>query len=218
MQRLLFGVWLFTGTFVAIHAAEPEEQENFARPVLAGRDHIRGNPSAEVSLIEYSDFECPYCKRFHSTLKAALEGFNPRVNWVMRHFPLPSHDPVAREEAVAAECAAEIGGNDAFWRYTDAIFERTRSNGRGLPGAEPLIGLAGELGLDRSAFVRCLQDQGKVNRVDEDLLDGHAAGVFGTPTTLIRHNRTGGFERKVGAVPADTLSQAIERVLGAKRQ
>jgi protein-disulfide isomerase len=187
------------------------------RPVSASRDYIRGNPSAEVSLIEYSDFECSYCKRFHATPKLLLERFGPRVNWVLRHFPLPMHDPAARLEAIAAECAGRLGGNDAFWKYADAIFEHTRSNGQGLPGEDPLMQLAGALGLDQGAFGRCLHDKEIAKRVEEDLLDGNAAGVSGTPTILIRNNRTGNIERRIGAVQSESLSQSIERLLGEKR-
>lgn len=195
--------------------AQLEERVKTARPVSSNRDHIRGNPSAEVSLIEYTDFECPFCKRFHSTPKALLERFGTRVNWVLRHFPLPFHEPAARQEAVASECAARLGGNDAFWKYADAIFERTRSNGRGLSEENALPTLAVSMGLNADAFARCLRDDKIAKRIDEDMADGSAVGIQGTPTTVIRNNRTGVTEVKVGALPPEALAGAIERLLGA---
>jgi protein-disulfide isomerase len=195
--------------------AQLEEHATTARPVSSKRDHIRGNPSAEVSLIEYTDFECPFCKRFHSTPKALLERFGSRVNWVLRHFPLPFHEPTARQEAVASECAARLGGNDAFWKYTDAIFERTRSNGRGLSEENALSTLAVSMGLNADPFARCLRDDKIAKRIDEDMADGSAVGIQGTPTTVIRNNRTGVTEVKVGALPPEALAEAIERLLGA---
>ncbi len=194
-----------------------EAKAEDARAVSAGRDHIRGNPAAPVSLIEYSDFECPYCKRFHATPKVLLERFGGKVNWVWRHFPLSFHEPVARQEAIASECAAAQGGNDAFWKYADALFANTQSNGHGLPGSKTLQMLATETGLDGAVFSRCLAQGQVAKRIDEDIADGAKAGVNGTPTTLIRNNRTGATEVVVGALPAAALAAAIERELGQAR-
>ena len=194
-----------------------EAKAKDARAVTADRDHIRGNPSAPVSLIEYSDFECPFCKRFHATPKVLLERFGGKVNWVWRHFPLPFHEPVARQEAIASECAAAQGGNDAFWKYADALFANTQSNGHGLPGGKTLQMLATETGLNGAVFSRCLAQGRVAKRIDEDIADGAKAGVNGTPTTLIRNNRTGATEVVVGAMPAAALASAIELELGQTR-
>ena len=82
------------------------------RSVSMERDHIFGKPQAMVSIVEYSDFECPFCKKFHSTPKKLIEIFGDKVNWVYRHFPPDFHNPVAQKEAEASECIASIGGND----------------------------------------------------------------------------------------------------------
>lgn len=193
--------------------AQLEERVRTARPALSPRDHVRGNPSAEVSLIEYTDFECPFCKQFHSTPKALLQRFDGRVNWVLRHFPLPFHDPAARQEAVASECAARLGGNDAFWKYSDALFERTRSNGRGLQGENALLTLAISLGLNGDGFSRCLQDDKVSERIEQDMADGSAVGIQGTPTTVLHNNRTGATKVKIGASPLEALAEATERLL-----
>ncbi|HZP94637.1 MAG TPA: thioredoxin domain-containing protein [Burkholderiales bacterium] len=199
----------------AKNLAKLQQGGKAARPVTAGRDHVRGNPSAEVSLIEYTDFECPFCKRFHSTAKGLLERFGGRVNWVLRHYPLPFHEPAARDEAVAAECAARLGGNDAFWKYSDGLFQRTRSNGRGLPEDNALSKLAASLGLNADAFGRCLRDDKIAKRIDEDVADGSAIGIQGTPTSVIRNNRTGATEVKVGALLQEEIAGAIQPMLDA---
>ncbi len=85
--------------------------------------------------MEYSDFECRYCKRFHPTAKAVVQAYAGKVNWVYCHFPLGFHNPGAQKQAAASECANELGGNYAFQKYTDAIYARTRSNGKGFPVA-----------------------------------------------------------------------------------
>ncbi len=91
------------------------------RPVDEG-DHMLGNANASVTLIEYSDFQCPYCKTFHPTVKRVLADYGDQVNWVYRHFPLETIHPNARPMAHAAECVAEAKGNDAFWQFSDLLF------------------------------------------------------------------------------------------------
>lgn len=88
-------------------------------PVDLKTEHVFGNPDAEVTIVEYSDFECPYCKAFNPTLKKIVSESNGHVNWVYRHWPLHQH---SFEKLVAAECVAKIKGNDAFWQYGDLLF------------------------------------------------------------------------------------------------
>lgn len=90
-------------------------------PVSAS-DHIRGNPDAEIVIVEYSDFDCPFCARFHSTMNSVMDQYGEEVAWVYRHFPLESLHPNAPAVAVASECVAELGGNDAFWKFADSYF------------------------------------------------------------------------------------------------
>jgi protein-disulfide isomerase len=94
------------------------------RPVSA-EDHIRGNPNAPIVIVEYSDTECTFCSRFHKIMKQVMDEYGKagKVAWVYRYFPLDQIHPKARKEAEALECAAELGGNDKFWAYTDRIYE-----------------------------------------------------------------------------------------------
>jgi len=193
-----------------------QAQAKSARPVDSKQDHVRGKSSAEVSLIEYTDFECPFCKQFHGTPKALLDRYQGRVNWVIRNYPLPFHDPAARKEALAAECVAQLGGNDAYWKYADALFVNTKSNGGGLPEDKSVEKLAETTGVKSAALVTCMNDGSVVKRVEQDIADGNAAGVSGTPTTVVRNNRTGTSEAVVGALPSGGLEPAIERMLNAK--
>ena len=196
--------------------AELRNRATAARKVSVSGDHIRGNPSAEVSLIEYSDFECPFCKRFHATPPALLQRFGKQVNWVYRHFPLDFHNPVARQEAVAAECAGSVGGNEAFWKYADTLYQTTRSNGQGLPDETSLEKLAEKIKIDGSGFSRCMEDGKAAKRVEMDIAEGAAMGIQGTPTTLIRNNRTGATDIVVGAQALEAFVPVIERLLGGR--
>jgi protein-disulfide isomerase len=182
------------------------------RPVSPQRDHIYGNPNAEVSLIEYSDFECPFCKRFHQTPKEVVESYDGRVNWVYRHFPLAFHNPGAQKQAEASECAGALGGNEAFWRYADLIYERTRSNGNGFP-LDGLMPLAAEIGLDQGEFRACLESGKFTERVLEDYESGIKVGISGTPGTVLLNNQTGEVLVQAGAIPAANLKSGVDKLL-----
>jgi protein-disulfide isomerase len=196
--------------------AQLAEQAKNARPVDDKQDHVRGNASAVVSLIEYTDFECPFCKQFHGAPKALLDRYGGRVNWVIRNYPLPFHEPAAHKEALAAECVGRLGGNDSYWKYADALFANTRSNGGGLPADQSVEKLAEAVGVQSAALDQCMNDQATAKRVEQDIADGNAAGVSGTPTTVVRNNRTGASQSVVGALPADGLVPAIEQMLKAQ--
>lgn len=89
-------------------------------PIDFERDHILGDRSARVAIIEYSDYECPFCHRVHPTYKQIMDQYDGKVMWVFRHFPLAFH-PEAMPLAIASECVASLKGNDAFWKFTDDV-------------------------------------------------------------------------------------------------
>lgn len=91
-------------------------------PEITAEDHVRGNPNASVKLIEYSDYECPYCKSFHPTAQRLMTEYEGQIAWVYRHFPLDRIHPNARPAAIASECIADLAGEDAFWEFTDMVF------------------------------------------------------------------------------------------------
>lgn len=180
-----------------------------ARAVNPESDLIFGNPNAAVSIIVYSDFECPYCKSYHDTPKQVATAMAPGVNVVFRNFPLTFHDPVATQEAVAAICAYEQGGNEAFWRYADGIMAKTGSNAKGMPGDKPLQALAERDHLNLEAFDACLSSVKPGEKVAADLQDGQNAGVNGTPATILRNSKTGRSVPLVGAIPPEDLKAAV---------
>jgi len=204
--------------FVARERArnDPSTKAKNVRPVSMETDHIYGDPRAPLSLIEYSDFECPFCKRFHATARQIVDDYGGQVNWVYRHFPLAFHNPGALQQAEASECAAELGGNQAFWRFADRIYERTQSGGSGFPLAN-LVPLAVETGLDGKAFESCLSSGRYEQRVQEDYLNGAQAGVTGTPGNILRHNQTGEVRAIIGALPYDEVSDAVEKLLASTK-
>jgi protein-disulfide isomerase len=160
-------------------AAQPEIG---IRPVTS-RDHIRGDLKAPVKIIEFSDTECPLCKRLYPTLQQVVQQYSGKVAWVYRHLPVKEIHPRALKEAEATECAAELGGNDKFWAYLDRVFEVTPSNDRLDPAELPRIAI--HVGLDSEKFGRCLKSDRHAGRVAEDAAEAIAAGAPGTPYSLV---------------------------------
>lgn len=182
---------------------------------ITSEDHIRGNPNAPVKIVEYSDMECPFCKRFHPTMQRIVAEFDGEVAWVYRHFPLDSIHPVkARAEAVAAECANELGGKDVFWKYVDRFFEFTPSNNQtDIDTVLPQI--ASELELDRQAFAACLSSGKYDDHVEEDYQNAIASGGNGTPWSIIVTESGKKFPLS-GAQPYEAVKQLIELALQEK--
>jgi protein-disulfide isomerase len=107
----------------AIAAVNTEGKTDIAMRAPSASDHIVGSPTAPIVLVEYSDFQCPYCKLIHPSLKQIVSESNGQVAWVYRQYPLYQIHPQATPAANAAECIASLGGNDAFWKFEQTIFE-----------------------------------------------------------------------------------------------
>jgi protein-disulfide isomerase len=152
---------------------------------VTDKDHILGDPNALVKVVEFSDLECPFCKRFHLTMQQLIDeyGKDGRVAWVYRHFPLDSIHPKARKEAEATECAAELGGNAKFWAYVDRLFEVTPSN-NGLDPNE-LSNIAEFVGIDKVKFTQCLDSGKYAQHIADDLADAINSGGTGTPFSVV---------------------------------
>ena len=182
--------------------AEPAPEFPAAQNVIApvSDENMRGDANATISIIEYSDFECPFCARHHGTMKQIMEEVDD-VNWVYRHFPLGFHAN-AQKSAEASECAAE---QDKFWEYTDHIYE----NGADIA---KLATYAEELGLDVSAFQTCLDSDKYAQAVKDETDEGSASGVRGTPGNIVYNNKTKKGVLVSGAQSIDRFKAAIEMV------
>lgn len=190
-----------------------ETNTDAVRPVTE-EDHIRGDINAPVKIVEYSDFECPFCKRVHETMKQVMDkyGDTGQVAWIYRQFPLESLHPVkAMAEAVASECAAELGGNDAFWAFADRFFELTPSNNRtDLEVVIPQI--VGEIGLDQGAFNECMNSGRYDQHIQDDIDNAVATGGRGTPWSIVIAPN-GQTIPLNGAQPYSSFEQIIEAAL-----
>jgi len=177
-------------------------------------DPARGPEDAPVTVIEFSDFQCPFCARFHAqTLGQLTQDYGDRIRFVYRDFPLTNIHPYALKAAEAAECADEQG---AFWNYHDLLFQNQQTLTdlldpdpvAGLPKVvDSLKGYATQLELDAAAFNQCLDSNKYVSEIQKDVDDGIAAGVQGTPSFFIN----GSIVR--GAQPYAAFQGAIEAAL-----
>ncbi|MBU1202659.1 DsbA family protein [Patescibacteria group bacterium] len=174
------------------------------QPVDKDKDWIRGNKNAKVSIIEFSDIDCPFCQRFHDTMNEIMKEYGNDVNWVYRHFPLTSLHPEAAKKAEASECVGEQGGNDKFWEFLDKVFAA------GTKVADLGV-VVSNMGLNANDFQSCLDSGKYAAKVQDQSRQAQAAGGRGTPYSIIISG-----DQKVpipGALPIDSVKASLDSIL-----
>ena len=159
----------------------PAKRPTLLAAAVGARDHVRGSADAPVTLVEYADFECPFCGRWFPELQRVLQDLGPRVRFVFRHFPISEQHPHAESAAEVAEAAAAQG---KFWEMHDLLFRRQAALDAG-----HLLAYVGELGLDAVRVERELERQVYRARVRDDIESGLRSGVSGTPMFFINGRR-----------------------------
>lgn len=187
-------------------AAQPTPSANAdAVAPVNDADHIRGDADASITIVEYSDIECPFCSQFHNTMKQVLAEYDGQVRWVYRHFPLTSIHPNAVTGALASECAGEQG---KFWEFTDLAFENQRS---GINLAS-LRGFAEDVGLNISEYDNCVSERRYQDKVTSETRNAQETGGRGTPHSVII-GPNGQTQILSGAQPFAAVQAAIEQYL-----
>ncbi len=171
-------------------------------------DHIKGDINAPVKIVEFSDFDCPYCSRFHDSMNEFVESSDGNVAWVYRHFPLEQLHPKAPTVAHASECVAELGGGNAFWIFTDGYFE-ARGAGDSTEHQALMIRLAGKAGVSTSAFNDCMDSERHKQAIQDDMSDALETGGRGTPWSIVI-GPTGKTYPINGAQPAAVIEQVVK--------
>jgi len=203
----------------AVQAKAPAPQPQPTAPqtfqVSLDDDPFKGDPNAPVTVVEFSDFQCPFCSRFFTqTLPALQENYidTGKIKLVYKDLPLDSLHPNARPAHIAAECADEQG---KFWDYHDVLFEK-QSEWNRLSSADlssQLTQYATSMGLNSVSFESCLSSPSIADEVNADLLQAASYGATGTPTFFIG-NEKNGFIKLVGAQPYAAFQAAIDAQLG----
>ena len=178
-------------------------------PAVTDSDHIRGDKNAKVVVIEYADFQCPYCGRHNPNMLQLMKDYDGKIAWVYRHFPLSFH-PNAQPTAVASECASEQG---KFWEFADAMFVGQTDNleSDATTASAFVTKTATDLGLDMTKFGACLTSGKYDDLISSQQAGGSAAGVTGTPATYINGTLVS------GAVPYATLKTMVDAALAAAK-
>ncbi|MBI4407448.1 MAG: thioredoxin domain-containing protein [Candidatus Kerfeldbacteria bacterium] len=173
---------------------------------LAAFDSGRIRGTGDITIVEYSDTECPFCKKFHPTMQQVLQDYDGKVRWAYKHLPLTSLHSKAPREANATLCANEQG---KFWEYLDLLFERTPAN-NGLEDSE-LFTMADDVGLDRTAFADCVENDKYVDVVSQEAKEAQSLGGQGTPFSVIVDKDGNVLAPLSGALPYAQLQQALDQ-------
>lgn len=177
-----------------------------AKPTSDDRYRGAKPEDAQITLVEYSDFQCPYCLRHHPTMQRIIQEYGDKVSWVYRHFPLTSIHPQAQASAEASECANEQG---KFWDYADKLFENQTQLGSDL-----YTKLAKDLKLSESKFNDCVSSGKYRSVVTADSTDGDSVGITGTPATVVMRGDDPATGQLVsGALPYESFKAAIDQML-----
>jgi protein-disulfide isomerase len=181
----LSGVGGGAGGAALLPSASPPPPRDVAVRPIDQSDAVKGNPNAPIVIIEYSDYECPFCKTFHETMNLIMKEFGPsgQVAWVYRQFPIPALHPNALRISEAALCVKEIAGNDAFWKFSDRVFSEREL--REFTNMTRLPEYAVAAGADRATFERCLESGRTHAAVRAHIEEGLALGIQGTPQSYL---------------------------------
>jgi len=186
------------------------ERESLAEEKVPNDARIFGDLRARFTLVEFSDLECPFCKRLHPTLREVVSKSSGAVNWQWRHMPLSFHNPAASNGAHAAECYAEQKGNRGFWAFLTKWFDDSRMNGSGVPDMDEFVA---DMGADVPQFQQCMSSGKYKGRIEEQAAMGAKIGATGTPATVVIDNLTGEKEFIAGARNSQEYVQIMNRMI-----
>jgi protein-disulfide isomerase len=187
-------------------------------PTFNEFDHYRGTKDAEIIMITYSDYECPFCNRWHPTFNSLIEKYGDQITFVYRHFPLSFHAH-ADTLAQASECIADYTGEEAFWQFTDKVYEKmsdqsifTTEGEKSVITENTILTMAANAGASQNEIQECLDTKEKADVVSKMVSGATSAGIGGTPSTIIISKKAGR-ELVPGAIPLTEVEAMLEKHL-----
>lgn len=213
-----------TGTKTSVATDNTDTIDKAVIEGQAGSTTIDDDPylgdksKAKVAIVEFTDFECPFCQRHHlQTYPSLIREYvnSGKVIYVQRDLPLSFHDPVATNQAIAAECIDKQLGREKYFEFGDLVFTNTSTNGAGVGGRDVLAEYASNVGADVTKFLSCYDNKETADEVAKDLSDATAAGVNGTPGFIIGVLDGDNVDGVIvsGAQPLTTFQQVIDEQL-----
>lgn len=173
-----------TADILAKQNQESVDQEGVPRPV-DDNDYILGNPNAPIMMVEYSDYDCPFCKQYHETLRQIMDeyGVTGKLAWAYRQYPLTQLHPNAPIVAEAALCVGDIGGNQAFWDFSNSVFDERAIDEQ--TNITKLPEFATAAGVSNDAYKECVESDRMQEKLKANIEDGFNSGARGTPYTVL---------------------------------
>lgn len=193
-------------------------QDLSPKKVSVANDPVMGDANAPVTMIEFSDYECPFCKQFFTDTESQIVKDyvdTGKVKIVYRNLPLPFHDPMSTTESIAALCVRAQSDDATYFKFHDLMFKNTTSNGTGLT-KDQLYQFSDSLGLNTDALKTCMDDPKQADVVKKDIADATAAGANATPTFFIGKSTSDGVINGtpvIGAQPYSVFQQALDAAL-----
>ncbi|MCK4386936.1 MAG: thioredoxin domain-containing protein [Candidatus Pacebacteria bacterium] len=205
----------------AANSAETTKKQEEIQISVKENDHILGNPDALLILISFSDFECPWCKQFHQTMKRIMAeyGKSGQVAWIFR--PLSSQNESSQEKVKGAVCVAQLGGNAQYWEYSDKLFEVITSENS--VDTNQLSEIAVKIGLDKNDFANCLSADSTAKLIKDIFQSGIDSGILGTPQDpggtpyTLAITKSGKVFPINGAQPYDLVKTMIDLILAEEK-
>jgi protein-disulfide isomerase len=199
--------------------SDPVEARDITVDLSDDTPYLGDKAKAEVVIIEFSDFECPFCQRFHQDTREDIISQYVDIGKAIlawKDYPLSFHDPLATKQAIAAQCVYSQKGNDAYFAYADTIFSTTKAGGDGMKESD-LGELAKDIeGLNQEEFNTCLSEEQTKDKVQAGIDFGNENGINGTPGFLIGKLEDGKLVdgiRVAGALPIASFEQYIDELL-----
>jgi protein-disulfide isomerase len=184
---------------------------------ISAQDHVQGAPDAPIALVEYGDYQCPYCAQAHPIVKQLQRLFGGKLCVVFRNFPLTEIHPHALHAAQAAESVGAQLGNDGYWRMHDAIYEHQQDSATALSDRH-LVEYGTAVGGDRATILRDVQGDAFVERIQADFGGGIRSGVNGTPTFFVNGERYDGDWTDVDNFALDLTRQSGSRSVRTSKE
>lgn len=193
----------------AIPSQPKETPENV--PPVSDTDHIFGAKNPKVTIVEYSDFGCPFSSKVHPTIKQLVNTYPNEIAWVYRHYLLGGPTSLTGVAAQMSECIAQNQGNDKFWQFANKIYERAEANDR-VADEAGFYSIASNLGIAEAGLKACVESELGTNVISSHATGAAEVGVGGTPALVIISS-DGEYEFVAGALPYESLEATVLKYL-----